>query len=76
MFATNLGRLGEVGSGSLNMAIVGGESLPSIQGAIANHIGPHHSFFASPEKWSALYGSRSLNKSHPGGKRHKDRSCY
>ena len=39
-----LGPLSGVGSGLLNMAIVGGAILPVIQGVIADHVGVHHAF--------------------------------
>ena len=38
------GPLTATGSGILNMAIVGGATLPVIQGAIADRVGPHHAF--------------------------------
>ena len=33
------------GSGSLNVAIIGGAILPLVQAAIADHTGIHHAFF-------------------------------
>lgn len=40
-----LGRLTGVGSGILNMAIVGGAVMPLVQGAIADRLGIQHAFF-------------------------------
>ena len=39
-----LGPLTGIGSGVLNMAIVGGAIVPVLQGAIADHLGIHHGF--------------------------------
>jgi len=39
-----LGSLTGMGSGVLNMAIVGGAIVPVIQGVIADHLGIHHGF--------------------------------
>jgi FHS family L-fucose permease-like MFS transporter len=39
-----LGPLTGIGSGLMNMAIVGGAVIPVIQGAIADHIGIHHAY--------------------------------
>jgi MFS transporter, FHS family, L-fucose permease len=39
-----LGPLSGTGSGLLNMAIVGGATLPVIQGVIADYVGLHHAF--------------------------------
>jgi FHS family L-fucose permease-like MFS transporter len=39
-----LGPLTGIGSGVLNMAIVGGAIVPVLRGVIADHLGIHHGF--------------------------------
>jgi len=58
-----LGPLTGIGSGILNMAIVGGAILPVVQGVIADHFGLHHAFILPVVSYLyilffALYGSK------------------